>query len=536
MIEIMKQIKWIVCLLAAALVLSCDSLVENYKFDTEGYGTKDWDIIDYCESPVAYQMASYGKAMRLAGMEDVLAQGNLTCVIPSDEAFAAFVNEAGYESFDEVPAAVWRDLLMYLIFPGEHYCLNMEPGEVRTVNSLRGEPISIMRSENEKSYAMSINGENDLPKIAVESQDYRFKNNIVGQLVKIMPYYKPITVPQPAATPEDYVSNGETMTIPVSEDTWVYTYDTNKVKNFNGDKNGIRVRNSSGNYAFAVIRFRIPENKLMEDLVLAKVCMTIYKFDYYYDTAGRDVTLSLHDINEKAYNNWSEETATWNSLCVNTVKEYKYLIKTDGKGITKTNTFWVGSSPFVSGVTLPYVVEIPMTSSIKTHYETGAKDADGNVIVDYVIYDQKHGRGEKGLGIYIHDKDYFKNGPTLVLKGPEASKLTIGANNPLVTEGSATPFTPEVLVINTPDATANPDGYDYSPQNIILQVAEEPANGTLTRYGVPVHKNQSFTYYEMANGFVKYVRGAEAQPDSFKVKVLDYLDCMILDPVVVTVQ
>ncbi|MBO5685222.1 MAG: hypothetical protein J6R73_01375, partial [Alistipes sp.] len=132
--------------------------------------------------------------------------------------------------------------------------------------------------------------------------------------------------------------------------------------------------------------------------------------------------------------------------------------------------------------------------------------------------------------------DYYKNGPTLVLKGPEASKLTIGANNPLVTEGSATHFTDEVLVINTPDAAANPGGYDYSPQNIILQVAEEPAHGTLTRYGLPVHKNQSFTYYEMANGFVKYVRGAEAQPDSFKVKVLDYLDCMILDPVVVTVQ
>ena len=95
MIEIMKQIKWIVCLLAAALISSCDSLVENYKFDTEGFGTKDWDIIDYCESEVAYQMGSYGKAMRLAGMEDVLAQGNLTCVIPSDDAFAAFVNEAG---------------------------------------------------------------------------------------------------------------------------------------------------------------------------------------------------------------------------------------------------------------------------------------------------------------------------------------------------------------------------------------------------------------------------------------------------------
>ena len=534
--EIMKQIKFVVLFLAAALVASCDYLVENYKFDTEGYGTQDWDIIDYCESPVAYQMASYGKAMRMAGMEDVLAQGDLTCVIPSDEAFAAFVNEAGYETLDDVPAPVLRDLLMYLIFPGDHRCLTMEPGEVRTVNSLRGEPISIKRSDTGTTYVMTINGENGLPSFTVKSQDYQFKNNIVGQLVTAMPYYKPSTVPTTATAPEGFVSNGEELVIPVSEDTWVYTYGSNKPKNFNGDKNGVRVRNSSGNYAFGLLRFRIPENKLMEDLVVAKVCMTIYKFDSYYNTAGRDVTLSLHDINEKAYNNWDEKTVTWNSIIVDVVKELKYLIKTDGKGITKTNTFWVGSSPFVSGVELPYVVEIPMTSSIKTHYETGAKDADGNVIVDYVIYDQVHGRTESGLGIYLHDKDSHKNGATLVLKGPEASKLTIGANNPLVTEGYATPFTPEVLVINTPDATANPDGYDYSPQNIILQVAEEPANGTLTRYGVPVHKNQSFTYYEMANGFVKYVRGAEAQPDSFKVKVLDYLDCMILDPVTVTVQ
>lgn len=536
MIEIMKQIKWIVCLLAAALVLSCDSLVEDYKFDTEGYGTKDWDIIDYCESEVAYQMASYGKAMRLAGMEDVLAQGNLTCVIPNDDAFAAFVGESGYGSLEEVPAPVLRDLLMYLIFPGDHRCLTMEPGEVRTVNSLRGEPISIKRSENEKSYAMTINGENDLPNHPVESQDYQFKNNIVGQLVTSMPYYKPISIPQPAPIPEGFVSNGETMTIPVSEDTFVYGSGSAKTAPQNNTSNGLRIRNQSGYYGMGLLRFRVPQNKLMEDLVLAKVCMSVYKLDKAYNTPGTEANVSLHDICDEVYNTWDETTATYSAICEKQLKNYAYLIKTDGKGITKANTFWVGEHTFYSGVAMPYLAEIPMTASVKKNYENGAKDADGNVVIEYVIYNKNHGLSTSGLGIFIHDKDYYKNGATLVLKGPEASKLTIGANNPLVTEGPATQFTDEVLVINTPDAAANPDGYDYSSQNIILQLAEEPACGTLTRYGLPVRKNQSFTYYEMANGFVKYVRGAEAQPDSFKVKVLDYLDCMILDPVVVTVQ
>lgn len=532
-------------MLAVTFVAGCDYLVENYEFDTEGYGQSNWEMLDYCESPAANAYDNYSKAMRLAGLDEVVAEGGYTCIIPNNDAFTSFVSAAGYASLDEVPGPVLRDLLSYLIFPGDYRATTMEVGEECTVNSLRGEPITISRSASEKSYTLTINGVNGLAGITVESQDYLFKNNVVGQMVEQMPYYKPSTVPQTDPVPEDYVSNGESITIPVSEDTYLYGSGSAKTASQDNNKNGLRIRNQSGYYGFGLLRFRVPQNNLMEDLVLAKVCMTVYKLEKYYtNNPSVEVNVSLHDINDVAYNVWDEKTATFSSICetllsqaegVASNKGLNYLIKGEG-GIKKTNTFVVGDVNFPASSSMPHAIEVPMTTSVKQHYETGTKDEEGNVIIDYVIYNKEHGSLTSNLGLYIHDKDYYKNGSTLVLKGPEASKLSIAANNPLVTTDVATAFTPDVLTIATPDATNNPEGYDYSSQNIVLQVAEEPANGTLTLYGIPMHKYATFTYYEMANNFVKYVRHGEAQEDSFKVKVFDYLNCMILNPVTINVQ
>lgn len=523
MIEIMKQIKWMVSLFAAVLVMGCDSLVENYKFDTGGYGTKDWDIIDYCESPVAYQMANYGKAMRLAGMEDVLAQGNLTCVIPNDDAFDAFVGESGYGSLEEVPAPVLRDLLMYLIFPGDHRCLTMEPGEVRTVNSLRGEPISIKRSENVKSYAMTINGENDLPGYRVESQDYQFKNNIVGQLVLSMPYYKPTTVPVTSPKPEDYAGGGGAQErIDISEDTFISQ--SGKTTAYNNNKNGYgtRVQNRSAYYAFGLIRFPLPESRVVDNLAVAKLVVNVHKLGAAYPS-GERVCVSISEINPVLAGQWSETTATWNSILAPIGNSYKNL----QKELAGAGEFIVPSP--VPSKTSPQVVEIDITGSIVRHYE--AKES----AVDYVVYNMSEKINVSGAEIQIMDKDFYSTygkAPYILLQGPSVSRLTVTEVNPLVTTGMSTPFTDEILRIAPP---ADPEGLDFSPQNILLVLSDLPTNGVLTLYGVPIQKGQKFTYYEMANGFVKYVRTAEGE-DSFKLKVLDYLDGMVEQPVTITVQ
>ncbi|MBQ8470919.1 MAG: hypothetical protein IJ502_03120, partial [Alistipes sp.] len=134
--------------------------------------------------------------------------------------------------------------------------------------------------------------------------------------------------------------------------------------------------------------------------------------------------------------------------------------------------------------------------------------------------------------IQIKDKDYRKDPPYILLTGPSNSPLTVTGVNPLVTTGYSTPFTAEVLQIEAP---AEPGDLDFSPKNILLVMNELPMKGVLTLYGIPIQENQKFTYEEMKGGFVKYVRIAEGE-DSFQLKVMDYLDGMVPEPVTITVQ
>lgn len=530
----MKRITTILLSLSLFGLVGCDDLVKNFDFDEEGYGHLNWDILDYCESPAANAYDNYSDAMRMAGLDEVLAEGGYTCIIPNNEAFTSFIGAAGYSRLEEVPGPVLRDLLSYLIFPGDYRVSTMEVGEECTVNSLRGEPITIKRSTNAKSYTLTVNGVDGLAAITVESQDYLFKNNIVGQMVEEMPYYKPI-VPATSTKPEGYVSTGEQLVIEAVEDTFLYQYGSGATKPQDKAKGyGLRIRNQSTYYGFGLLRFKLPETKIIENLAVAKLCMTVHKLGTYYtNNPDEEAFVTVHEINDELYNDWDEKTATYNNIVVERLNK-KYLDVIKGGAVAK-DTKWIGAGSFVpSMVSLPIEISATINSSILSHYENGVKDEEGNIIVDYVLFN-KQTTSSSGSEIDVYDKDYYKSAPYIVLVGPALSKLQVGAVNPLVTTGYSTPFTDDHLAIQTPDEAANPEGFDYSPQNIIFVLSNEPTQGTLTLYGIPMQKNSTFTYYELCNGFVKYVRTEEGE-DSFQLKVMDYLDGMVPEPVTITVQ
>ncbi len=518
----MKRITTILLSLSLFGLVGCDDLVKNFDFDEEGYGHLNWDILDYCESPAANAYDNYSDAMRMSGLDEVLAEGGYTCIIPNNEAFISFISAAGYSRLEEVPGPVLRDLLSYLIFPGDYRVSTMEVGEECTVNSLRGEPITIKRSTNAKSYTLTINGVDGLAAITVESQDYLFKNNIVGQMVEVMPYYRP-SVPATSPKPEGYVAEGVTEQIAVTHDTFINA--AGKTTNYNNNKNdyGMRLQDYSGNYCWALLRFPLPESDLVKNLAVAKLVVHSHYIGTAYK-AGDQLNLSINEMNEDLVGEWDETTVTYNSV-VKIVGHYKYL----RAALAGATTFVY---PSVISKTEPCKIEIDITSSILGHYNAG------DTFVDYVAYNTSDYVGVKGAEIRIMDKDYQKKydkAAYILLQGPSVSLLSVSAVNPLVTTGISTPFTHEILVIDTPDATANPEGYDYSSQNIVLTVAEQPTNGVLTLYGIPIQKGHKFTYEEMKGGFVKYVRIAEGE-DSFQLKVMDYLDGMVPEPVTITVQ
>lgn len=515
----MKRITTILLSLSLFGLVGCDDLVKNFDFDEEGYGQLNWDILDYCESPAANAYDNYSDAMRMAGLDEVLAEGGYTCIIPNNEAFTSFIGAAGYSRLEEVPGPVLRDLLSYLIFPGDYRVSTMEVGEECTVNSLRGEPITIKRSTNAKSYTLTINGVDGLAAVTVESQDYLFKNNIVGQMVEVMPYYRP-SVPATSPKPDGYGDGGAaTERIDLTDDTFISTNSSSKTKNYNKNSQGIRVQNRSSYYCYGLTRFPLPESKVAENLAVATMVMQVQMVGAAYPAGTENMRVSVNEMNEAVIGTWTETTATWNSI-IGLLSSHTKL-----RGTLAGETVFTVPSPAPS-TSAPLKIEVDITSSILAHY------AAGDTAVEYVLYNMSDIVNVSGAEIQIKDKDYRKDPPYILLTGPSNSPLIVTGVNPLVTTGYSTPFTAEVLQIEAP---AEPGDLDFSPKNILLVMNERPMKGVLTLYGIPIQENQKFTYEEVKGGFVKYVRTEEGE-DSFQLKVMDYLDGMVPEPVTITVQ
>jgi hypothetical protein len=66
------------------------------------------------------------------------------------------------------------------------------------------------------------------------------------------------------------------------------------------------------------------------------------------------------------------------------------------------------------------------------------------------------------------------------------------------------------------------DGYNYANKNIIYMLDEAPALGIITRFSIPLKRNDKFTQAEMAAGVIKYLKTGAGQ-DSFVIKAMDYL-------------
>ena len=496
---------------------SCDKLITYYDIDTEANAFQNQTILEYFESGVDPNCTDFCQAIRLAKLESEIEAGNRTCIIPNNDAFAAYLSQAGYASVDLVPGALLRDLLSYLIFPGDFRSTTMEPGVNYRQTSLRGDSIFIGRSANAQSYRVVVNSVYHMESVTVKQQDYLFKNNMIGQVVDKMPLYK-VELPATDSVPDGYEPEGaRTDTIDVSDDTSICVYGSQKAKNFNNHNYGIRTIYRSGYYSYGMMRFPLPETDLVENLVSAQLVMNVFQLGKTY-TEGTTCKLLVHEANSAVWNQWTETTATWNSIVGDLL----------GNKHTTLRDAAAGECSFLSaGPATDQIISVDITASLLKYYDRDS------TYVDYILSDGSAKAGGRGTEMRMKDKDYYKFTSYILLTGPSESPLTIGYNNPLVVApGYSTVFDQNTLGIEAP---ADPGEFDFSPQNIILQLSDLPSKGVITLYGVPLQKNQKFTYLEMSKGFVKYVR-SETGADEFKLKVFDYLNGMIPEKVTITVQ
>lgn len=517
----MKSLKLILFATVALLWNGCNRMT-FYEMDTNPFAYRNQSLLDYFESGADPTCTMFCQAVRLAGIESELAAANRTVVIPNNTAFAAYLTQAGVANVADISPAVLRDLLLYMIVPGDYRVTVMEAGKNYECTSLRGEPLTIGRHENPKTYRVVINAVSDMESITVEQQDYLFKDNVIGQVVKTMPLYKK-TLPATSSKPEGYVP-GEVASkkIELTHDTFIFGYGTGgKASNYDGNALGIRLFNRSNYYAYGLMRFPLPQDEdtknLISDLVSAQLGVTLYNLGGLYPTETTGCKITVSEPDPKVLNQWEESTVTWNNLVVDVL----------GNSHTKLLNTLAGELEFVSpGPSTEMALNIDITPSVLKLY------GQGTTSVDYVVYNQSAKVNASGAEMYLKDKDYHQFTSFILLVGPSTSPLTAPKEVTLNTTGYSTIFDHNTLQIVAP---SDPGEFDFSAKNIMLRVSEVPTKGTLTLYGTPVPLSSKFTYLEMQRGYVKYIRNEQGE-DHFKLKVLDYLDGMTTNQVSVTVK
>lgn len=532
----MKRLKLYIVIICIAALSSCN-LVKDYKFDANPDGVRNEDMLAYFATSFDKSRTEYVKAMRLAGLDGAIAKGGITCVVPSNKAFAKLCSDYGVASVDALPASLLRSLMEYLIFPGQYRCMEMTEGVNVESVALDGNPIWIKRSSNSANrFLMLIN---DTPQklsslaYTVVQQDFLFRNGVVAQVVDEFPTFQPkVAQTQDGELLPDDTRTAQTLTLLCTDDTSIYNNDgTTRVTNYNAKPEGVAICQrigtadkfpTSGTSRWGLFKFPLDALPFdVEDVVSAKLTTKVMSAAEYY-TQGTTTQLSLYSCDIDPL--WLETTASWYTTMykgsTNSVREIISItseVKSTAFTINGLNTGgWVTS--IFTGDNAAYP-QFDITTKMMDAYTDATKSN-----ITFAINEGDYTNVSKGIRLCSKDgtlpagvDNYTAN---IVVSGPIKSNMELKHNKAITLSNGVAVLTPaSSFEFGAPSVS---DGYNYLPENIIYMVKSLPANGYVTKYGLALGVNGKFTQAEMLAGVVKYVSKAGGS-DSFELKVLDYL-------------
>ena len=463
----------------------------------------------------------YCDAVRRAGLEDVIATGNVTCVVPNNSAWTPFLNSVGASSVEEVNPVVLKAIIQYLIFPGDYRAQTMTSGEKYRIPTLSGDPIWISRSPTETDkYRVLINDNNTelaSSPVTVQQQDYIFDNNVIAQVVDELVTYR-LKVPVTEDIP-DNVDNSQAKkdTLFITDDCHVYIAAAGRDNNYNNNQAmaliSPRIANSE---RVGLFKTKLKNIDFAEDIVKAEFTARVAFVVTYY--GGLTCQIDFHKLRDVA---WTESTATYSTMEGGLV----YPLATSE--FLASSTFFVpGTAGLVPADAVfrdnPVYVKWDITGHILNAYQV-ATNPDTHQLA-FALYDNSERQKDTGTAIRLCMKDYSTSTvpPFLsyvAMMGPIPSKMTLRNNNVITPQDGTATLTPATSFAMEGPAVS--DGYDYSDKNIIYTLKVLPMKGVLTKYSIPMKSMDNFTQAEMEAGMIKYLKtGAGA--DSFGVSATDY--------------
>ncbi len=489
------SIKLIAVLVAGtACTIGCKDLLTDYKLDTNPDFLKSITLLDYIAQGRDTTLTLYAEAIAYANLREIISEGNQTRVVPTNNAIRTVLMSAGVSRIEDLSPNVVRGLFSYLTFAGTFRSVDLAEEEMIEGQTRSGEPLYLTRLVSSTDrYRLVVNDFSELatPPIGVIRQDYVFLDG-VAHVVDLFPTF------QKVVTPTDSVPEGVDYSEAAKDTLWVtddaHAYAGGKNNNYDTGINQLVSR--SGQYRYTFFKFDVVPIDYAEDLTSAKLNFSISAIN------GSNF-IPFCGVYETTDHSWEAATLTWNTM--------------------------PGFGPEIAtaDLTLDWN-EVNITTYIQNAYQEGKS-------VISLGMQLLNGANVTSSSVRITNSEASQGAykQFISLMGAIPSEIQVNSSSAITVADNGS----VVLTKDHISMSGTSTEYVYTDNNILFALMELPANGTLTKYGLPMIKYAQFTQAELASGAIKYVHNGGGS-DTFKLKALDYIGGVYpeLLPISVVVQ
>lgn len=436
-----------------------------------------WEFVSASQSSPLTRLSLYYKAVKLAGLEDVLSSEDITAVIPSDTAFKKHLSILGYNSVEAVPVSVLKNALLGNIKKGATISTDLSLNETRAYPALNGDSLYFTRLQGyADDYVLRINRNERLsaPSVAVRSQNLEFRNG-AGHIVDDFPYYA-ISPPLPDAPTGS--SPVDTVSFDVTKDVYIRPANPNQAFN---EATQVLVK---GGASTALQRFGLFQYPLQTPSFGNRIgAAKLYLFVAAFDAGYASMPLAVYTTENK---NWDESSVTY----LTAPKYSSTPVTTGAVSLSAVNAYAI------------FDVTEPVASALNTSEPFINFGVVTTIEASLTIRPREFlspsGRKTKS---YL----FLSSSPPTVLHGLQTSvvQLDNGKSFQFITKQN-------LSLQGTAD------------KNILYRISKLPANGFIVRSGIPMKANDVFTQSDLANGVVKYLYSGTGGNDNIELEAKDF--------------
>jgi uncharacterized surface protein with fasciclin (FAS1) repeats len=420
----------------------------------------------------------YATAIERVGLKELLnSAGEFTVVAPRNDALINFVKSMGYQTVDEVPAEILRNIFLDNILATKIKTFELPERELFVYETLNNDSISFIRQPSSSDpYVVTINSAPTFVSTAIKirSQNLECNNGIV-HVVDTYTNYIPKT-----QSPDTFNPGQDNEYIFVTKDSYMANGGaTNKNSNY-GSAISLNAKKAAADFTRrAITQFEVKAPVFAGRIGAVRVGLYVTRVD------GDGGQVSLY---EDLSVDWLEDKISWNnSPTPGTVALGSVLLKSSS---VKT---WA-----LIDITSFYLDAL---AAGKTFINIGINTDDA----DLFTFGSKELTNTAGqAGVYS---------PYIMLSPPEVTILKNPINTEIIVDakkGNKNLLTSELKFEGT------------SSKNIFFILKDLPVNGYLVINGKPVILGSRFSQEQIEKGAVKYLYKGTGNSDSFTLEAQDY--------------